>query len=221
MPHALDGQVSNAISQRLQAVASELGFSARLGGDEFALVFARAMSVEEIREAGERLVRLFHPPLTVDSADLAMSVSVGASVFPEHGRSPEALLRAADAALFLAKTPGCSQLNMYSPDLLEAAAAKFAVEQDLRRALEEGEFELVNQPEPGRLRREVEIVEPLIRWREPGGRLASADEFLTVEEESGLIMDINDWALHSAIATSARWHFARTLASLLMVHRDS
>ncbi len=206
MGHAYGDKVLQAMAQRLQEVASEFGFAARLGGDEFTVVIDRATSLEEICEAGTRLVRVFHAPLNIDNRDLSLSVSVGASVFPDHGRTAEALLRAADAALFRAKALGRSQLSIYSPDLLEAASAKFAVEQGLRRALEKGDFELVFQPEFNLESLDVELVEALIRWRQPDGTLASPGDFLAVAEESGLIMDISDWVLRSAVETAARWH---------------
>ncbi len=206
MGHAFGDKVLMAMAQRLHTVANEFGFAARLGGDEFTVVNQQASSFEDIREAGARLVSAFHEPLIVDSRELSLSVSVGASVYPDHERTPEGLLRAADAALFRAKALGRSQLSMYSPDLLEAATAKFAVEQGLRRALEKGEFQLVFQPELRLVNLEVEVVEALIRWRQPDGRLASPGDFLAVAEESGLIMDISDWVLRSAVETAARWH---------------
>ncbi len=209
MGHSFGDKVLQAMAQRLRAVAGEFGFAARLGGDEFTVVFEHAADLDQIREAGGRLVREFHAPLAVDNRDLALSISVGASVFPDHGRTAESLLRAADAALFRAKALGRSQLSMYSPELLEAASAKFAVEQGLRRALERGDFELVFQPEINLDTREVDLVEALIRWRQPDGKLVSPGEFLGVAEESGLIMDISDWVLRTAIATAARWHHGR------------
>jgi len=116
------------------------------------------------------------------------------------------LLRAADAALFRAKALGRSQLTVFSPDLLEAAASRFTTEQGLRRAIERGEFELVFQPEVHTAGLDVRLVEALLRWRMPDGRYASPGEFLAIAEESGLIMEISDWVLSSAIAAAARWH---------------
>jgi len=137
---------------------------------------------------------------------LAMSVSVGASVYPTHGDHPDALLQAADTALFHAKSAGRRQLALFSPDLFEMAAKKFATEQGLRRALERDEFELVFQPEFNPRTFEVSLVEALIRWRQADGRLATPGEFLSVAEECGLITELNDWVLRSAIETAARWH---------------
>ena len=115
-------------------------------------------------------------------------------------------MKAADVALFRAKALGRSQLSMFTPELLEAAAAKFSTEQGLRRAIERGEFELVFQPEVNAQTLETSLVEALIRWRTPGGEVATPGQFLAIAEESGLIMEITDWVLRSAIEAASHWH---------------
>lgn len=205
--HAFGDAVLMSISQRLAEAAGPFGFAARLGGDEFTVIFPSAASVEDIRAAGEALVRAFQVPLLVHRRDLTVSVSVGASIYPDHERDGEALLRAADAALFHAKALGRSQLALFTPDLLQLASAKFRTEQGLRRAIERGEFELLFQPEVSFERLDTVLVEALIRWRLPDGRHALPGEFLTVAEESGLILEVTDWVLRSAIETAARWHY--------------
>jgi EAL domain-containing protein (putative c-di-GMP-specific phosphodiesterase class I) len=137
---------------------------------------------------------------------LIVSVSVGASIYPQHERDAEALLRAADAALFRAKAMGRSQLCVFSPELLQTAAAKFSTEQGLRRAIERGEFELLFQPEISTESLETVVVEALLRWRMPDGSLATPGNFLAIAEESGLITEINDWVLEAAIKAAAQWH---------------
>ena len=204
--HAFGDAVLMSISQRLGEVAGPFGFAARLGGDEFTVIFPSAASVEDIRAAGEALVRAFQVPLMVHHRDLIVSVSVGASIYPDHERDGEALLRAADAALFHAKALGRSQLALFTPDLLQLASAKFRTEQGLRRAIERGEFELLFQPEVSLERCETVLVEALIRWRMPDGRHALPGEFLAVAEQSGLILEVTDWVLRSAIEAAARWH---------------
>ena len=182
------------------------GFAARLGGDEFTIICDGVKDVDGVERNRPGLVRAFQQPLAVDGRDLMISISVGASIFPDHGRDAEALLRAADAALFHAKALGRSQLSVFSPALLEEASAKFPTEQGLRRALERGEFELVFQPEIDAASLSTRLVEALLRWRLPDGRRASPAEFLTVAEESGLIMEISDWVLRTAIEAAAQWH---------------
>ena len=206
MGHAFGDRVLVSLARRLQEATRAIGFAARLGGDEFTVVFERAGCVEDIRLAGLSVVQAFQRPLSVDGRDLVVSVSVGASIHPDHEQDAEALLKAADAALFRAKALGRSQLSVFTPELLEAAAAKFTTEQGLRRAIERGEFELMFQPEVNAETLETALVEALIRWRMPDGSLAAPGQFLAIAEESGLIMEISDWVLRSAIEAAAHWH---------------
>jgi diguanylate cyclase (GGDEF)-like protein len=204
--HAYGDRVLQSVARRLEELAAPYGFSARLGGDEFAVVFESAESIERIRDAGVALVIAFQEPLLVDDGELLMSISIGASYYPMHADNAESLLRAADAALFRAKALGRSQLNVYTPELHAAVATRFSTEQALRRAVERGEFELVFQPEVHVQTLEVGLFEALLRWRMPDGRLAAPGEFLAVAEESGLIIEISDWVLRTAIEAASSWH---------------
>ncbi len=206
MGHVFGDRVLQAIADRLRGAVADFGFAARLGGDEFTVVHQGAASVEEIERAGRSLVRAFQEPLVVDGRELLTGFSVGASAYPIHGPDPEALLRAADAALFQAKAQGRSQLCLFSPDLLIAAASRFATEQGLRRAVERGEFELFFQPEVNLATFETGLVEGLLRWKLPDGSHASPRDFLPVAEECGLIREIDDWVMKSAVLQAARWH---------------
>jgi len=206
MGHAFGDRVLVSLAQRLQAATQAFGFAARLGGDEFTVVANSAQSIEDIRNAGLGIIQAFQRPLSVDGRDLIVSISIGASIYPEHGQNAEALLNSADAALYRAKALGRSQLSMFTPELLEAAAAKFTTEQGLRRAIKRGEFELVFQPEISVDTFETVLVEALIRWRMPDGTLILPGQFLGIAEESGLIMEISDWVLESAIGAAAHWY---------------
>jgi diguanylate cyclase (GGDEF)-like protein len=208
MGHVFGDRVLQAVADRLRASVGEIGYCARLGGDEFTVVCEGALDAADIERAAERIVRRFQEPLVVDGRELLMGLSLGASIFPGHGRDPEALLRAADAALFHAKAQGRSRVRMFSPELLEAAAARFATEQGLRRAVERGEFELHFQPEVDLATCEAGLVEALLRWRLPDGTHASPHDFLPVAEECGLIREIGNWVIDSTIEHVARWRAA-------------
>jgi diguanylate cyclase (GGDEF)-like protein len=205
MGHAFGDLVLAEIALRLKAAAHGFGFAGRLGGDEFTAVYEDAPSADVVLDAGQRLVDIFERPLLIDGREVVVRASVGASVYPDHGSRAEDLLSAADAALFQAKALGRSQLAIFSPELLARATRKFTIEQGLRRAIEQGEFELVYQPEVSLDSLEMVMVESLVRWRQPDGRQAPPAEFLAVTEESGLIIEVGNWVLRTAIETASRW----------------
>jgi diguanylate cyclase (GGDEF)-like protein len=207
MGHAFGDLVLQGIAQRLREATELGGFAARLGGDEFTVILEHVASVEEVARAGGALVCAFQKPLLIQERELSISVSVGASVYPQDDHDAGALLRAADAALFHAKSLGRSRLCMFRTELLEAAALKFRIEQELRRAVDRGEFELLFQPEVNFDALGTKLVEALLRWRLPDGRHVSPADFLAVAEESGLIMTISDWVLRSAVQSAAKWHY--------------
>ncbi|MDB6043873.1 MAG: hypothetical protein JWM63_2424 [Gammaproteobacteria bacterium] len=204
--HAFGDLVLKGIAQRLLEATRPGGFAARLGGDEFTVIYETGAGCDDVSNAGGELVHAFQKPLLVEGRELLVSVSVGASIYPDHERGPDALLRAADAALFHAKTSGRARLSIFSPELLQAASLKFSVEQGLRRAVERGEFELLFQPEANFEILGTRLVEALLRWRLPDGKYVSPADFLSVAEDSGLIVSISDWVLQSAIRAAAEWH---------------
>jgi diguanylate cyclase (GGDEF)-like protein len=205
MGHAFGDRVLISVAQRLEETAKNFGFAARLGGDEFTIVHEQVDSADAALLAGNRIVSAFEQPLSVEGRSITVSVSVGTSFFPDHEQTAEDLLGAADAALFRAKALGRNQAALFTRELLEAASRKFTTEQGIRRALEHEDFELLFQPEVRLDSLRVGLVEALVRWRMPDGRLVSPSEFLAVTEESGLILELGDWVLRRAIETAANW----------------
>ena len=206
MGHAFGDRVLQSVAQRLEGSTALFGIAARLGGDEFTVVYPDAANAAEVIAAGQKLCEEFQKPLILGDRQLQMSVSIGVSVFPDHGVDADSLLRAADAALYRAKEAGRSQIGVFSSDLLESAVSKFGIEQGLRTAIHQDEFELVYQPEVNLGSLQPTMVEALVRWRRADGRLLAPNEFFGVAEDSGLIMEISDWALRTAIAAAADWY---------------
>jgi diguanylate cyclase (GGDEF)-like protein len=221
MGHGFGDQVLVAIAGRLTRLLGQRGRAARFGGDEFTVVVDRPAEGESLCDLGWSLVRAFQEPLRVEGREVLVSVSVGAAFCPEHGHDAESLLRAADAALFRAKALGRSQLSVFTPELLEAAASRFAIEQGLRQAVDRDELELAFQPELDLDSCRIEVVEALLRWRDAQGRRLLPQDFLSVAEESGLITEINDWVLRSAIAAVARWRRAGHCALRVAINVSS
>jgi diguanylate cyclase (GGDEF)-like protein len=206
MGHAFGDLVLQGVAQRLRETTGPAGFAARIGGDEFTVVHENAGGHAEVSAVGNALVRAFQQPLSIEGRELIISISGGASLYPDHERGSDALLRAADAALFRAKNSGRARLCLFSPELLATALLKFSMEQGLRRALERDELELWFQPEVSFNTLEVKLVEALLRWRLPNGQYVAPTDFLTIAEDSGLIMSINDWVMRTALRHAAEWH---------------
>ncbi len=205
--HAFGDSVLQAVGERLRlSPRLAQAFGARLGGDEFTLVCEGLKALEEAEHLAGAVLEEFQKSLLVHGRELRISVSIGASVFPDHATNSHALLRAADAALFRAKERGRSCASLFEPELVAAAASRFRTEQALRRAMENREFELLYQPQVCFESYQTHSVEALLRWRQPDGTVLAPIDFLEVAEQSGLITEINDWVLRTVIETAAAWH---------------
>jgi diguanylate cyclase (GGDEF)-like protein len=205
MGHLFGDRVLQRLATRLVACSEAFGVTDRLGGDEFTVLVSSAQSPAEILAAAQTIIESFHAPLSVDGMELALSASLGISIYPDHEGNAQALLRAADAAVFEAKSLGRNRIAVFHPELLKAAESRFATEQGLRGACERNEFELFFQPEVCLETGQVNMVEALLRWRLPDGSCVLPGEFLEVAEESGLINRISEWVVMSALETIARW----------------
>jgi diguanylate cyclase (GGDEF)-like protein len=197
--HQFGDSVLREIGARLLEVSGPKSFLARLGGDEFTLVVDELDSHTAAEDRVQQIMWAFQKPVRAGGRDILVSVSVGIAMFPEHGDTFEALLRAADSALFCAKDHGRKGFSLYRPELLIAASHRFETEQGLRRALESGDLLLHFQPEVSLVEMKTSVVEALLRWRHPDGRIATGDEFMATAEQSGLILELGDWVLHRAI----------------------
>ena len=203
--HSFGDRVLQHIAKRLQAATEGTGLLARLGGDEFTVLLENVQSAEQVEAHAARLVQTVQQPLIVDGRVLSTSASVGASLYPGHAQDAEGLLRAADVALFRAKELGRNRYALYSPELYDAAAQRFRLEQSLRRAVDGGQLLLMYQPQVSLHTFQATHAEALLRWRKPDGGIASADEFIHVAERTGLIHELTGWILHTGAAAAATW----------------
>jgi diguanylate cyclase (GGDEF)-like protein len=203
--HEFGDRVLTAIGARLKDLAGDHGAIARLGGDEFTLVFSYSGDSAEVVRRAETLVAGFQRPLQIERRDVSVGASCGVAMYPEHGRDAATLLRAADAALFRAKELGRNRLCVHDPSLLQQASNRFRVEQALRKAIDGGEFVLYYQPVVCLGRQRTTCVEALLRWRRDDDRIVPAGEFIDIAEQSGLMIELNEWILESAVASCARW----------------
>jgi diguanylate cyclase (GGDEF)-like protein len=203
--HEFGDRVLSQIGERLRQIAGETGFIARLGGDEFTLVFPYSGDASEVERRAERLVGGFQRPLLIDRREVSVGVSCGVATFPEHGRDATSLLRAADVALFRAKELGRNRLCIHDPSMLVQASNRFRDEQALRKAIEGGELLLHYQPQVSLGGRRTTAVEALLRWKRSDDHVVVAGDFIAIAEQSGLMLDLNDWILDTAAQAVSRW----------------
>jgi EAL domain-containing protein (putative c-di-GMP-specific phosphodiesterase class I) len=153
-------------------------------------------------------VQAFQAPFTLSGRELFTTASVGVAIATDASAAGD-LMREADTAMYAAKEGGRDRVSMFNEDLRTVVATRMAVEADLRRALERGQLEVWYQPEVDLTRGSVVALEALLRWHHPDGTIWTADRFVDIAEDTGLILDMGDWVLRQACAQGAAWAAAR------------
>lgn len=179
---------------------------ARLGGDEFTAMILDLDAPEDALTVAQRVLELMVQVFPVQGRDVALSTSVGIALFPDDGDDAATLLKHADTAMYHAKESGRGRCEFYSAALTERAVRRLALENSLRVALEQSQFQLVYQPQLDVASGRVRSVEALIRWQHPVLGNVTPLDFIPLAEETGLIVPIGAWVLDAACADAARWH---------------
>ncbi|MFZ4854842.1 MAG: putative bifunctional diguanylate cyclase/phosphodiesterase [Desulfuromonadaceae bacterium] len=179
---------------------------ARLGGDEFTVFLRGANTPEIAMQVARKYIENLYLPYEIENNRLYVSASIGIALFPEHGVTPETLIKNADAAMYQAKEKGKNSVELFSQSLHAKFSEQLGLSNDLHRALELGEFELYYQPRINLVRNSWSSVEALIRWNHPEIGLVPPDKFLALAEQNGLILPIGEWVLREACRQLRQWH---------------
>jgi len=194
------------VATRLKSLLRETDALARLGGDEFAIIqTGESDQREAARALADRILEMLRKPFDIEGSDIGIGTSIGIALAPEHGAGSDELLKMADIALYHAKSAGRNGFCFFDPKMSEIASARQQIENDLRRAIKQDEFELHYQPIVDAKTRRICSVEALVRWRHPTKGLIYPDLFIPLAEETGLIAQIGDWVLRRACADAATW----------------
>jgi diguanylate cyclase (GGDEF)-like protein len=177
----------------------------RQGGDEFMVILDGAASALDAARAANRLLTILGRPISLGAQELFVSASIGIALYPHDGQHIDALLENASVAMYHAKANGRNRFSFYDDSMRAASAQRLSLERDLRKALEEEQFELYYQPQfevPGC---RIVGVEALIRWHHPTLGLLTPAHFIPIAEEAGLIMAIWEWVLVTALIQHNAW----------------
>lgn len=202
--HAVAEALVARVAERMRKALRNDDVLARRGGNEFAIL-SHTTSVEAVEALGVRLIDLVSRPYLIDGHLVSISVSIGAAFMPTDAAGPDELVRCADLALDNAVKNGRGVLRCFRPEMSERASARRLLELDLRKAVLLGEFELFYQPQFAIDGRRLTGFEALLRWNHPTRGIVSPLEFVPVAEETGQIVEIGDWVLHTAAAEASSW----------------
>ena len=194
------------VAARLKAILRETDILARLGGDEFAIIQTIETNQREAAATfAERIIDVIGKPFDIDGNEVNIGTSVGIALAPDHATNTDSLLKMADMALYRAKSTGRNGYFFFDPAMSVDASTRHELENELRHAIKNEEFQLDYQPVVDTKTRKVCGVEALIRWRHPTKGMIFPDAFIPVAEETGLITQIGEWVLREACAEAATW----------------
>jgi diguanylate cyclase (GGDEF)-like protein len=206
--HATGDQLLRVISRRLSSCIRDEDTVARLGGDEFMVLLPRISGSADAGRIGRKIIDCLLEPVSCNGHELHITTSIGISVYPYDGRDAETLVKNADNSMYRAKELGRNKVVYYTAEMNAGSRKQLALETNLRKAVENGELQLHYQPKVDINRNSIVGVEALLRWKHRGMGYISPMEFIPIAEDSGLIVPIGEWVLHTAFAELGKWHAA-------------
>jgi diguanylate cyclase (GGDEF)-like protein/PAS domain S-box-containing protein len=203
--HHIGDQLLIAMARRLEASLRPGDMVARLGGDEFAVIVDHINTVHDATMAAERLQQDLALPFPLEGREVFASASIGIAISHPSYEQPEDFLRDADTAMYHAKNHGRGGLELFDNDMHARAVGLLQLETDLRRALTRGEFRVHYQPIISLDNRHIIGFESLIRWEHPQQGLISPAKFVQIAEDTGLIIEMDQWMLRESCAQVRAW----------------
>ncbi|MBA2252449.1 MAG: EAL domain-containing protein [Nitrospirales bacterium] len=205
--HAKGDLVLQWVAERLKASIRSGDTVARSGGDEFIILLPELSEPGDAERIAQKLLGAFRPSFLLEGQEFPITASMGLSIYPRDGMDPDGLARNADAAMYRAKKQGGNTYELCNPAMNASVSDRLTLERNLRQALERHEFRLYYQPVIELSTGQITAMEALLRWQHPNAhRLLTPAEFIEVAEETGSIIPLSLWVLHTACTQAAAWH---------------
>jgi diguanylate cyclase (GGDEF)-like protein len=212
--HSLGDQLLQGVADRLVASVRETDLVARhelssaisrLGGDEFTILLTAVQDAQDLAKVARRILDALSRPFHLGEHEVVISGSIGITAWPEDGDDVEVLQRNADTAMYHAKEQGRNNYQFYAESMNAVALRRLILEGTLRRALEQGEFEVHYQPKISLADGRLTGLEALLRWRDPKLGLVLPPDFIPIAEETGLIGPLGEWVARAVCRQIAEW----------------
>ena len=212
--HARGDQLLIMVANRLRVVVTaELSddivrrpLLARLAGDEFTIFFPNVDCIEHVERVARRVAMAIAEPFELYGHSVDIGASIGVSVSPDHGTSIESLMRAADIAMYRAKSRGGGRHCLFNGELAAEHHAKVETEMALTEAVQRGEFQIALQPQLSLSSGEIVGAEALLRWNHPRDGLRMPATFISVAEQTGLVAELGEWVIGEVALMLGAWH---------------
>ncbi|PID26128.1 EAL domain-containing protein [Sporosarcina sp. P7] len=204
MGHYVGDQLLKAVGRRLQTLVRQNDLVGRLSGDEF-LILCSSMTKQGAQMVAQRIVDEVSKSFLIDYLEIFIAPSIGISMFPDDGAEYDTLIRNADSAMYLAKQSGKSTYQFFTEELYKDLMERTLIEMELRQVLHKKELSLHYQPQYEFNTGNIIGVEALVRWQHPSRGMIPPGQFISIAEETGMILSIGLWVLETACRQAKEW----------------
>ncbi|HEY6094733.1 MAG TPA: EAL domain-containing protein, partial [Gallionellaceae bacterium] len=206
--HHIGDQLLIQVAHRLRSCVRNSDIVARLGGDEFVIGLSELESTDPVFQMADKILRMLSQPYSIEGNKLHSSPSIGIAIYPADGDSVDKVMKNADMAMYHAKSRGRNNYQFFEAAMNQASRERLELENDMRSALEHNEFVLHYQPKIDVRSGQVCGVEALVRWQHPSKGLISPTMFITIAEETGLMIPLGEWVMRTACHQLHQWQKA-------------
>ncbi|MBM4203698.1 MAG: EAL domain-containing protein [Gammaproteobacteria bacterium] len=203
--HSMGDRLLKAVANRLQSCLRRSDTLSRFGGDEFTLLLPEIRTRDDVVVIAGKILDRLNSPFVIDGHELFVGASIGIAMYPEGGTSAEALIQNADIAMYHIKSRGKNGYQFFAEEMNNRFSTRLILERDLRNGLSRNEFEVFYQPQVCLRTGRITGVEALVRWRHPERGMVAPGEFLPLAEETGLIIQLDEYVQRRAFADVAAW----------------
>jgi len=203
--HSVGDELLKQVGIRLKSCLREGDTVARLGGDEFIVLLPNVESAKVASVVGQKLLDAIKSAFMVEGNEIFVTCSIGIALYPEDGTTADELIKNSDTAMYFTKDKGKNSFNRYSEEMSVIHNRMLNMETEIRRGMRENQFEVFYQPQVSAENGSIIGVEALLRWNHPEKGLITPSTFMSVAEESGIIVELGGWVLDTAIQEVKSW----------------